>query len=67
MVTIKWRRKENFRLIAVPHNFFNAADELILDEVQNWCEKHNCGIRMSFDEFYFDSQQDILLFLLRWG
>ena len=35
--------------------------------VQEWCEEHNCGKRVSFDRFLFRNKKEITMFLLRWA
>lgn len=34
--------------------------------VQDWCNKAKCGKRISFDTFYFSSEEAYLMFSLRW-
>ena len=38
-----------------------------MDPVQAWCEEHNCGVRVSFDQFRFRNRKEITMFLLRWA
>ena len=38
-----------------------------MDPVQAWCEEHNCGVRVSFDQFRFRNKREITMFLLRWS
>lgn len=35
--------------------------------VQKWCEENNCGTRLAFDTFRFRNQQEMTVFLLKWG
>lgn len=42
----------------------NEAD---IDPIQEWCEQHNCGKRISFDMFKFRNKKEITMFLLKWG
>lgn len=41
--------------------------EAMLDPVQEWCENSKCGVRISFDMFKFISNEEMTMFLLRWG
>jgi hypothetical protein len=41
--------------------------ELEMVEIQEWCVKHNCGKRISFDTFQFKNKAQMTMFLLRWG
>jgi len=38
-----------------------------MEQVQDWCEEHNCGKRISFDQFRFRNRKEITMFLLRWA
>ena len=38
-----------------------------MEQVQEWCEEHNCGKRTSFDTFRFRNRKEITMFLLRWA
>ena len=38
-----------------------------LDPVQQWCKENRCGIRISFDEFRFNTKKEMSFFLLKWG
>ena len=38
-----------------------------LDPVQHWCDENKCGVRISFDEFKFRNQEEMSMFLLKWG
>ena len=49
------------------YGFAIAASESDMDPIQVWCEEHDCGVRTSFDTFRFRNQQEISMFLLRWG
>lgn len=35
--------------------------------VQQWCEQTGCGVRMAFNIFHFDTEQEVTAFLLKWG
>ena len=49
------------------NEFAVGLNESDIDPIQRWCEKHNCGIRTSFDTFKFKNKKEITLFLLKWG
>lgn len=38
-----------------------------LDPVQDWCVANKCGVRLSFDQFKFRNEKEIVAFLLKWG
>jgi len=70
---VKWHPspKHPLRLVATapiaPRGFETFLTEGDLDPVQKWCEETECGRRISFDQFEFKSQDQILMFLLRWA
>jgi len=41
--------------------------EHMLMPAQEWCQEHNCGRRMSFDLWQFDTEEEMMTFLLRWS
>jgi hypothetical protein len=44
-----------------------VPSEQQLNEVQKWCEDTQCGTRMSFDQFVFQTEKELSLFLLKWS
>ena len=38
-----------------------------LKKIQEWCEINQCGIRMSYDQFVFNSEQELSMFMLKWS
>jgi hypothetical protein len=38
-----------------------------LDPVQDWCVQNRCGRRTSFDTFKFRNEEELVMFLLKWG
>ena len=38
-----------------------------MDPIQNWCVENRCGVRTSFDTFKFRTEDELVLFLLRWS
>lgn len=61
-----WRSSKHSIVVKPLGLFFNNEDEIILNEIQKWSEENRCGIRTSFDEFYFDNEKEITIFLLKW-
>lgn len=37
------------------------------NSIQTWCEEHQCGLRMSYDQFVFNTEKELGMFMLRWG
>jgi hypothetical protein len=38
-----------------------------LEPVQEWCMHNKCGRRTSFEQFQFRNEEEITMFLLKWG
>jgi hypothetical protein len=38
-----------------------------LEPVQEWCIQNKCGRRTSFEQFRFRNEQEVTMFLLKWG
>ena len=38
-----------------------------LEPIQEWCIHNRCGCRTSFEQFRFRNEQEITMFLLKWG
>ena len=38
-----------------------------IEPIQEWCMHNRCGARRSFDQFRFRNEQELTMFLLRWG
>jgi len=47
--------------------FTSGLNESDIDPIQEWCEEHKCGRRISFDTFQFKNKKELTMFLLRWG
>lgn len=43
-----------------------APPEKYMEEVASWCAETNCGKRTSFDMFQFKTEQEYMMFMLRW-
>jgi hypothetical protein len=55
------------RIEVMPRGFEVGINEQDMDPIQQWCNEHNCGKRISFDTFQFKNKAQIAMFLLRWG
>jgi hypothetical protein len=67
---IEWQNLTGFKLRAVGvmrAEWAKGLNELQMDPIQAWCERNNCGRRLSFDTFQFKNNQEITMFLLKWG
>lgn len=40
--------------------------EALLESMTTWCAESKVGQRMAWDQFYFKTQNDVNLFILRW-
>jgi hypothetical protein len=45
----------------------SVPSEEELKQIQEWCEINQCGVRMSYDQFAFDSEQELSMFMLKWS
>lgn len=69
---IKWVTTANRLTLAArieiqPRGFEVGINEKDIDPIQQWCQEHNCGTRISFDMFKFKNKKEMTIFLLRWG
>jgi hypothetical protein len=55
------------RTRVMPRGLEVGVNETDMDPIQQWCEDHNCGRRVSFDTFQFKNKKQITMFLLKWG
>ena len=44
-----------------------VPSEQELQQIQYWCEQNQCGIRMSYNQFVFEDEQEFSMFLLKWS
>lgn len=51
----------------MPRGWEFGVTDRDMEQVQVWCEEHNCGKRTSFDTFRFRNRKEITMFLLRWS
>lgn len=38
-----------------------------LAEIQQWCVEHKCGVRMSYQQFVFNNEKELNMFMLKWA
>jgi hypothetical protein len=50
----------------VPDGAIIPITEDQADEIMAWSMAHRCGVRMSFDTWRFNSEQDMVAFVLKW-
>jgi hypothetical protein len=55
------------RLETDPFRWLVGIGEHDIDPIQEWCEKNNCGKRISFDTFRFRNKKEMTMFLLKWS
>ena len=48
-------------------SFTTGLTEEDMDQIHQWCQSHNCGVRTSFDTFKFKTKKEMTMFLMRWG
>ena len=46
---------------------YEFVREQDMDLIGQWCRENDCGRRMSFDQFRFETESQVTAFLLRWG
>jgi hypothetical protein len=69
---IKWQRLPGLKLQAYvdeigARGFERGLNELDMDPIQAWSTECNCGVRMSFNVWKFQSAKQMTMFLLRWS
>jgi hypothetical protein len=70
---IKWLRLPGLKLQAYvddigPRGFGNSGlRESDMDPIQEWTDECNCGTRLSFNVWKFESEKQITMFLIRWS
>lgn len=69
---VKWQELPGLKLQAYvddiqPRGFERGLREDDMDPVQAWCEKANCGKRISFNIWQFKSRKHMTMFLIRWS
>lgn len=73
MNQIKWRKHDTKHKIVyqayVSSDYSNPGFGLTdrqMQPIQDWCDAHDCGKRLSFDLFQFRNQAEVTAFMLRW-
>jgi hypothetical protein len=51
----------------MPRGLEIGVSDRDMDPIQQWCEEHHCGRRVSFDTFQFKNKKEITMFLLKWS
>ena len=51
----------------MPRGLEIGVSERDMDPIQEWCQEHNCGKRVSFDTFQFKTSAQKTMFLLKWS
>lgn len=70
--TVRLRRLDDPKKRGINVQFYcesiwgNAPTEEYMLEVAAWCEETKCGKRTSFDQFCFKTEQEYMMFMLRW-
>lgn len=75
--TVKWKtlsKQPGFWLRAVDSEIPGpgpgilwALEHFDYEVISEWCRENNCGKRMSYDQFQFDTEDEMTWFLLRWS
>lgn len=39
----------------------------LIQDMQEWCQDNDCGYRSSYNEFKFRTEEQLLMFVLRWA
>ena len=69
---IKWQRLPGLKLQAYvddieARGFERGLNESDMDPIQVWSTDCNCGKRMSFNVWKFESEKHITMFLIKWS
>lgn len=60
-------RKKPGVLIEFPAWYEGVIDSDILEKMNEWCIRNNCGHRIGYDDFIFNREQQRTMFILRWS
>jgi hypothetical protein len=63
---ISWIPAEEKLTLAARYNTYGVY-ESDMAPIEEWCEKNNCGKRIRFDQFLFQNEKEITMFVLRWS
>jgi hypothetical protein len=71
---IVWQREPGDKIILLARCQYShgavtptGLSDKDMDPVQEWCDEHKCGRRISFDMFLFRTEADMTTFLLKWS
>jgi hypothetical protein len=53
--------------VVVEDGFFDIASDEDMQIVEAWCKQHGCGVRSTWDKFYFETPDQMTMFKLRWA
>ena len=53
--------------VVVEDGFFDIASDDDMQVVEAWCKEHGCGVRSTWDKFYFETADQMTMFKLRWA
>jgi len=74
MKKIHWQRHDTKHKIVyqayVNSDYSNPGfglSDAQMQPIQDWCDKHDCGKRLSFDLFQFRNDAEVTAFMLRWA
>jgi hypothetical protein len=46
---------------------FDIANDADMALVERWCREHRCGKRSGFNKFFFETDEQMTMFRLRWA
>jgi hypothetical protein len=47
--------------------YFDIANDQDMLVVDTWCQEHKCGKRSGFNKFFFNTDEEITMFKLKWS
>jgi hypothetical protein len=47
--------------------YFDIASDADMQTVAEWCHQHHCGKRSGYNKFFFDTDEQMTMFKLRWS
>ena len=53
--------------VVVNEGFFDIPSDDDMQVVEAWCNAHGCGVRSTWDKFFFETSDQITMFKLRWA
>ena len=52
--------------VVTEDGFFDIVRDEDMLVVEAWCQEHNCGVRSTWGQFYFETADQMTMFKLRW-